>query len=409
LDILRAITRFDSSARRACAPRWHWFFAGLLMAPLLCAGCRSQPYVNAHIETVNAEYRQLEDYVYELEAENARLQQELTAARSAASAGGGAPANRGAPGGGLFRRPASNPAPLRSTPSSSGTPAGDIPPDFEPPVIEVPGGAPSSGPAPSTLRRPETESPADSPPTIEIPSLELSPPPQEALPAPERPGSLKTLQTMPPSPGSKPLSKAAAPADKKVTHLVLNPALTGGVDFDGQPGDDGLKVYVEPRNASDELIAQPGALSVVVLDPTREGESARIARWDFDAAATRQMLADAAPHGGMKLELPWPATAPAASRLQLFVRYTTPDGRRLQTDREVFVTPPGAALSRWTPRSTDAGQTPVEIAVAAQPLDAAAKTDRTAPAAYRDGDQPAAESSSEGPAKRLWPGWTPER
>ena len=46
---------------------------------LALAGCRTQPYVNAHIESVNAEYRQLEDYVYSLEEENARLQQETRA------------------------------------------------------------------------------------------------------------------------------------------------------------------------------------------------------------------------------------------------------------------------------------------------------------------------------------------
>ena len=56
--------------------------AALLLPLLLCAGCKSQPYVNAHIESVNAEYRQLEDYVYALEAENARLTQEIEMSRT---------------------------------------------------------------------------------------------------------------------------------------------------------------------------------------------------------------------------------------------------------------------------------------------------------------------------------------
>src|SRR5436853_6112373 len=66
----------------------------------------------------------------------------------------------------------------------------------------------------------------------------------------------------------------------------------------------------------------------------------------------RQLIA-ASSGREIKLEVPWPASAPAASRLKLFVRYETSDGRRLQADREIFVTPPGQALSRWTPRSTD--------------------------------------------------------
>src|SRR5204863_3091832 len=52
----------------------------------LLAGC-SKPYVNAHIESVNAEYRQLEDYVYCLEDENARLQQEIDSLKTSSPAG----------------------------------------------------------------------------------------------------------------------------------------------------------------------------------------------------------------------------------------------------------------------------------------------------------------------------------
>jgi hypothetical protein len=43
----------------------HCALATALVVSLL--GCRTQPYVNSHIESVNAEYRQLEDYVYALE------------------------------------------------------------------------------------------------------------------------------------------------------------------------------------------------------------------------------------------------------------------------------------------------------------------------------------------------------
>ena len=76
------------------------------------------------------------------------------------------------------------------------------------------------------------------------------------------------------------------PGDKKVTHLFLNP-LSGGADFDGQPGDDGLRVVIEPRNATDEFVPEAGALSVVLLDPERQGESARVARWDSDVASRK--------------------------------------------------------------------------------------------------------------------------
>ena len=78
----------------------------------------------------------------------------------------------------------------------------------------------------------------------------------------------------------------------------------------------------------------------------------------------RQLLAASSSSRGIKLEVPWPAAAPAASRLKMFVRYETPDGRRLQTDREIFVNPPSASLSRWTPRSTDRQSSSAELAAA---------------------------------------------
>src|SRR5256885_5607883 len=76
----------------------------LWLASLLATavGCGARPYVNAHIESVNAEYRQLEDYVYALEAENGRLQQELDALKtvsikSATPATPASPSRGGAP------------------------------------------------------------------------------------------------------------------------------------------------------------------------------------------------------------------------------------------------------------------------------------------------------------------------
>jgi hypothetical protein len=313
----------------------------LLLAALL--GCGARPYVNAHIESVNAEYRQLEDYVYALEAENSRLQQELDAMKtvgikSATPASPSAPSRSSAP-----RRPTILPAtPGRSTPSDSS-------PDVESPRIELPGS--SSSPR-STTQRPaldshESTAPADTPPSIEVPPLLEVPnstKPSEPLPVPANPRDILKQTSVDSTP--------AKPADKLVTHLFLNPVQTTAADFDGQPGDDGLRVVLEPRNAAGQFVLEAGPVSIVVLDPDRQGEAARIARWDFDQTAMRQLLA-ASSGRDIKLEVPWPVSAPTASKLKLFVRYETSDGRRLQADREIFVTLPGQALSRWTPRSAD--------------------------------------------------------
>ncbi len=315
----------------------------LLIALFVCAvGCGARPYVNAHIESVNAEYRQLEDYVYALEAENGRLQQELDALKAVGTSSA-SPVTPSAPSRGA--------APRRSTivpvrPSQSAP--RESTPDMESPRIELPG---SSSPSRSTTQRPTLDSrstaPADTPPNIDVPPLLEVPSPEkhsEPLPVPAGPRDI--LKPAPEGPTTQ------KPADKKITHLFLNPILTTAADFDGRPGDDGLRVVLEPRNSAGQFVPEAGPVSIVVLDPDRQGDAARVARWDFDQSAMRQLLA-ASSGQNIKVEVPWPGSAPAATRLKLFVRYETPDGQRIQADREIFVTPPGQAISRWTPRSTD--------------------------------------------------------
>ena len=306
-----------------------------------CAG----PQVRAHIDSVNAEYRQLEDYVYCLEDENAKLQRQLDYERGL---------------GGVPRRPNSRPG---TTDAPSDTD------DLNPPTIEP--GTPTTPPAGSSrssVQRPKT-SPASagtneklelSPPLIEIPgAAEKGAPATEDLPTPAVPRELRPAapEAIPPP-----------PADTKVTHIFLNPLLTGGVDFDRQLGDEGLSIVLEPRNAADEYVPVAGAVSVVVLDPAKEGEAARIARWDFTLTATQQKLQTASGAKGIHLEMPWPASPPTANQLKLFVRYETADGRPLQSERDIYITPPGQIAQRWTPRPPDRPRTVAAPTATSPPL-----------------------------------------
>ncbi len=59
--------------------------------------------------------------------------------------------------------------------------------------------------------------------------------------------------------------------DVGVSRIVLNSRLTGGYDFDGRPGDDGLLVVIEPQNAAGQYLPLPGEVSIHVIDPSRSG------------------------------------------------------------------------------------------------------------------------------------------
>jgi hypothetical protein len=318
-------------------------FAALAVVAAL-AGCAG-PQVRAHIDSVNAEYRQLEDYVYCLEDENAKLQRQLDHERGIRSIPG---------------RPAARPSGTETSPSAD---------DLGPPTIEpgTPTTPPASG-ARSSVQRPKTSAASAGtneklnlgPPLIEMPDAAEEPTPAtDDLPTPATPREIHPAapEAIPP-----------APADTKVTHIFLNPLLTGGADFDRQPGDEGLSIVLEPRNAADEYVPQAGAVSVVVLDPAKEGDAARIARWDFTLTATQQKLKTTSAAKGIRLEMPWPASPPTANQLKLFVRYETADGRRLQADRDIYITPPGQIAQRWTPRPADRPRTTAAPAAASPPL-----------------------------------------
>ena len=238
-----------------------------------------------------------------------------------------------------------------------------VPPTIEPGTPGEPSPPAQTPPRRSTLNRPSSQQEPDStdnldlePPTVELPA------PAETPPTPATPAAPAKPESLPP----------AAPSDTKITHLFLNPILTGGSDLDSRPGDDGLSVVVEPRNAAEEYVPRAGAISIVVLDPSKAGESARVARWNFDLAATEQKLKTSSAARGIRLQMPWPASPPSTDRLHLFVRYETADGRQIQTDREIFLTPPGQLSERWTPRPADrqrpaAAEPPPQIAQQPKP------------------------------------------
>lgn len=144
--------------------------------------------------------------------------------------------------------------------------------------------------------------------------------------------------------------EAGVPADsQEVTQLVLHRGLTGGYDADGRPGDEGIVVVIEPRDAQGRWLQAPADVSVVALDPALDGEAARVARWDFTADETAARFHPTGLGRGLRLQMPWPADPPVHGRLYLFVRYTTGDGRRLQVEGPIRITPPARPAGDWVP------------------------------------------------------------
>ena len=323
----------------------------LLLGAAALAGCHTRPYMASFIENRNAEVRQLEDDYWVQVQEKERLAYELSK---------------------LKRQKA------KATP-----PAGD---DLGPPMIEEGIG----------------------PPMIEVPgaSTGRSAPRIEAEPAPEMPSELPPPRSD--AGKTRRVSAEVEVVDVKITKLFINPLFTGGIDRDNKPGDDGLSLLIEPRNEAGQFVPQEGNLSIVLLDPANSGDAARVARWNFDAAETKEAIAADGDARGIHLEMPWPSRAPENGQLKLFVRYETPDGRKVEAQRDVFIKLAGQFSERWTPRPLERKRRnpPIESAVAQEPV----SRERTAvPPASAAPPAAPPPSRSEGAGQARRPTWKPYR
>ncbi len=136
---------------------------------------------------------------------------------------------------------------------------------------------------------------------------------------------------------------------RRVASISIDPAISGGIDSGDGSGDRGLLVAVQPRDARGRMVAAPAEVHVTAFDRSLRGEAARIARWDFSPAETASLFCRTVNGGAIHLAMGWPDHPPTHNKLQLFVRYVTRDGRSLDASRPVEIALPGQRTARWTP------------------------------------------------------------
>jgi hypothetical protein len=188
-------------------------------------------------------------------------------------------------------------------------------------------------------RRPERPSPADENLDLDVPEIDYGT---------EVPGAGDAEEPESAPPRIQQDTGSDAPADlggksaqyqsaEPISRIVLNPRLTGGCDFDGKPGDDGISVVIEPQDRNGRYVALPGEISVILTDRNKTGDDARLARWDYDSADAACLMKKSLFGRGVHLELPWPARPPETRELHVEVKYISPEGRRFRAGRDIFV------------------------------------------------------------------------
>jgi hypothetical protein len=141
-----------------------------------------------------------------------------------------------------------------------------------------------------------------------------------------------------------------------VDHIALHPRYTGGFEADGRPGHDGIAVLIGPRDLENRPVPAAAPVSVVLVDRAMPDGAARVARWDFSGKEAAQHYRRSAKGEGIYLKMPWSAAPPTHGQLDLFVRYMTRDGRKLEAHQEIQILPPIAAANQVVMRSTSPGR-----------------------------------------------------
>ena len=59
-------------------------------------------------------------------------------------------------------------------------------------------------------------------------------------------------------------------------------SLSGGADYDGKPGDDGINVYLRPKDADGDVVKVPGRMKVQLTDNTNLNTPRIIGVYSFD-------------------------------------------------------------------------------------------------------------------------------
>lgn len=130
----------------------------------------------------------------------------------------------------------------------------------------------------------------------------------------------------------------------KTEAIRFNAMLTSGANRDGQPGDEGISVLLQPVDAQGDLVKLVGDIDLELLDLSREGDSQRVGHWHFTSEEVREHWHRGFVGAGYLFQLEW-QTPPVSAELTLHGKMTAPDGRRFDTTAQVKVEPTGAPTS----------------------------------------------------------------
>ena len=155
-----------------------------------------------------------------------------------------------------------------------------------------------------------------------------------------------------------PLGDQASAADwaDGITHILLVPQRTGGLDRDGDLSDDGLIVTLLPQDADGRAVIKPAPVMVSVIDPAEVGQDQRVGLWEFSGNEIASLIsATNKSASGISLNLPWQGRAPRHNKLMVYVRYINEGNQHLEASMDVSINIPGKIARRPRPQTNEGG------------------------------------------------------
>ncbi|HBJ37940.1 MAG TPA: hypothetical protein DDZ51_24905 [Planctomycetaceae bacterium] len=340
--------RSDAALRLACAVTLALILLGL-------SGCRGKAYRDVYQQKMIGEIRNLEDQLYEADYQNRILVDELARSRSRVVVPDAKQS-----------RPLAQPRtqPRRESPFRDlGGPGDDsaltpvpLEPEQRQPTLPA---RPIPDPSPADLTPPPISRPQPNrdqnfvPPMVPIPpgaDIEM---PDVDLGEPVPPSGINAVPELPAGQIKLPDStRRSVRVEPKVPVAIrVNPSTSGGYRFDDAKEKTGMQLTIEAIDEAGNLVRLEdfnivGQLSVVLLDPQRSADDARLGRWDYDADELRQMIRSG-PNSAIHVYLAWEDKLPTGKLVIAHVKLSHDD---LQMQAQADLKTAEIEVAQWNPR-----------------------------------------------------------
>ncbi|MBR6435723.1 MAG: hypothetical protein IKS45_04390, partial [Thermoguttaceae bacterium] len=138
----------------------------------------------------------------------------------------------------------------------------------------------------------------------------------------------------------------------ELAEISIDPQQIGPLGINLETQEEGLRLVLNCRTKQGEFVVAVGQVTIVALDPSLQGEQARVARWDISPSQVERQIKQAPQPDGILFELAWPRNKPKGKVIDVFVRIEDGQGSRLQTRQQVQMD--GMLYALWTPPKEEA-------------------------------------------------------